>query len=124
MLQRVVVSPNEQARETPYIQHNIEATRRAFALDAVEERQISGEARLTRADIDRNTATLENVRLWDHQPLLDTFSQLQEIRTYYDFASIDNDRYRINGVAAAGDAVGARAQLELACRTGRGSTSA
>jgi uncharacterized membrane protein (UPF0182 family) len=48
-----------------------------------------------RADIGRNAATLENVRLWDHQPLLDTFGQLQEIRTYYDFASVDNDRYSI-----------------------------
>jgi uncharacterized membrane protein (UPF0182 family) len=82
----------------PYIQNNIEATRKAFALDGVEERQTSGEARLTRADIDRNTATLQNVRLWDHQPLLETFSQLQEIRTYYDFVRIDNDRYPINGV--------------------------
>jgi uncharacterized protein len=98
LLQRMVVKPNEQAREIPYIQNNIQATRKAFALDGVEERQISGEARLTRADIDRNTATLQNVRLWDHQPLLDTFSQLQEIRTYYDFAAIDNDRYTINGV--------------------------
>ena len=97
-LQRIVVSPNEQARETPYIRNNIEATRRAFALDGVEERPISGEARLTRADIDRNAATLQNVRLWDHQPLLETFSQLQEIRTYYDFHAIDNDRYTINGV--------------------------
>ena len=97
LLQRIVVSPNEQARETPYIQHNIEATRTAFALAGIEERPISGEARLTRADIDRNTATLQNVRLWDHGPLLDTFSQLQEIRTYYDFVAIDNDRYTIDG---------------------------
>ena len=98
LLQRIVVKPNEQVRELPYIQNNIDATRKAFALDGVEERQISGEARLTRADIDRNTATLQNVRLWDHQPLLDTFSQLQEIRTYYDFVAIDNDRYTIDGV--------------------------
>ena len=97
LLQRFVVRPNEQVRETPYIQHNIEATRRAYAVDDVEERQISGESRLTRADIDRNSTTLQNVRLWDHQPLLDTFSQLQEIRTYYDFANIDNDRYILNG---------------------------
>ena len=97
LLQRIVVLPNEQERETPFIQHNIEATRKAFGLDSVEERQISGEARLSRADIDRNTDTLQNIRLWDHQPLLETFSQLQEIRTYYDFASIDNDRYVING---------------------------
>jgi len=99
LLQRTVVKPNEQVREIPYIQNNIEATRKAFGLDSVEERQISGEARLTRAEIDRNTATLQNVRLWDHQPLLDTFSQLQEIRTYYDFTAIDNDRYTINGVS-------------------------
>jgi uncharacterized membrane protein (UPF0182 family) len=39
------------------------------------------------------------VRLWDHQPLLDTFGQLQEIRTYYDFVGVDNDRYKINGAA-------------------------
>ncbi|HEY6361951.1 MAG TPA: UPF0182 family protein [Vicinamibacterales bacterium] len=97
MLQRFVVTPNEQAREAPYIQHNIEATRRAFALDRVEEREISGDALLTREDIANNAPTLENVRLWDHQPLLETFGQIQEIRTYYDFASVDNDRYPIDG---------------------------
>ncbi len=97
MLQRFVVTPNEQAREEPYIQHNIEATRRAFALDAVEEREISGDALLTRNDIANNASTLENVRLWDHQPLLETFGQIQEIRTYYDFVSVDNDRYTIDG---------------------------
>jgi uncharacterized protein len=96
-LQRFVVTPNEQTRESPYIQHNIDATRRAFALDRVEERELSGDAALTQADITRNAATLENVRLWDHQPLLETFGQIQEIRTYYDFVSVDNDRYRVNG---------------------------
>jgi uncharacterized membrane protein (UPF0182 family) len=95
LLQRFVVTPNEQTRETPFIQHNIDATRRAFALDRVEAQELSGDALLTREDIVRNAATVENVRLWDHQPLLDTFAQLQEIRTYYDFASVDNDRYPI-----------------------------
>jgi uncharacterized membrane protein (UPF0182 family) len=97
LIQRFVVTPNEQARESPFIQHNIDATRRAYALDAVEERELSGDATLTREDIARNGATLENVRLWDHQPLLDTFGQIQEIRTYYDFVSVDNDRYPVNG---------------------------
>jgi uncharacterized membrane protein (UPF0182 family) len=97
MLQRFVVTPNEQVRESPFIQHNIDATRRAFALDGVEERGLTGDAMLTRDDIARNAPTLQNVRLWDHQPLLDTFGQLQEIRTYYDFVSVDNDRYVLNG---------------------------
>jgi uncharacterized membrane protein (UPF0182 family) len=96
-LQRFVVAPNEQVKETPYIVHNIAATRKAFALDRIEERQLSGDVQLTREDIERNDATLKNVRLWDHQPLLDTFGQIQEIRTYYDFVSVDNDRYVING---------------------------
>jgi uncharacterized protein len=96
-LQRFVVDPNEQSMETPYIIHNIDATRRAFALDTAVERELSGDALLTRADIEANAATFRNVPLWDHQPLLDTFSQIQEIRTYYDFVSVHNDRYVIDG---------------------------
>ncbi len=97
VLHRFVVAPNEQVRETPYIVHNIAATRAAFGLAAVEERELTGEARLDRADLERNAATLDNVPLWNELPLLDTFSQIQEIRTYYDFSSVDNDRYRIDG---------------------------
>ena len=56
-MQRFIVAPNEQTRESPYIQHNIDATRRAFGLDGVEERELSGDALLTPADIGRNAAT-------------------------------------------------------------------
>ena len=97
VLQRFFVAPNEQVRETPYIEHNIAATRQAFALDRVDDRELTGDAELTRADIERNRDTIDNVRLWDHQPLLQTFGQLQVIRPYYDFISVDNDRYDING---------------------------
>lgn len=97
LLQRFAVTPNEQVRETPYMEYNIAATREAFALDTIEERELQGEASLTKQDIENNRATLDNVRLWDHQPLLETFGQIQEIRTYYDFVNVDNDRYQING---------------------------
>jgi len=97
VIQRIVVTPNEQEKEAPFITYNIESTRKAFALDNVEERELSGDATLTLADINNNSETINNVRLWDHQPLLDTFGQIQEIRTYYDFASVDNDRYVIDG---------------------------
>jgi hypothetical protein len=97
VLQRFFVAPNEQVRELPYIGHSIAATRAGFALDRVVERQLSGEAQLTAEDIERNAATLDNVPLWNDQPLLDTFGQIQEIRTYYDFVSVDNDRYVIDG---------------------------
>ena len=97
LFQQFVVTPDEQAREAPYIVHNIAATREAFDLEQIEERELSGDATLTMADIEGNAETLNNVRLWDHQPLLDTFGQIQEIRTYYQFASVDNDRYVVDG---------------------------
>ena len=53
--------------------------------------------RLTERDIEANRPTIDNVRLWDRDPLLQTFGQLQEIRTYYDFVSVDDDRYVIDG---------------------------
>lgn len=96
-VQRFVVTPNEQTTEQPYILNNIAATRKAYALDRVEERQISGDATLSPQDIIANASTIENVRLWDHQPLLQTFGQLQEIRPYYDFVNVDNDRYTLDG---------------------------
>jgi uncharacterized protein len=96
-LQRFVVAPNEQTKETEFIVHNIAATRAAYAIQDVAEREMSGEAVLSAEDVTRNAATLRNVPLWDHQPLLETFGQIQEIRTYYDFVSVDNDRYTIDG---------------------------
>ena len=97
LIQRIVVTPNEQEREEPYIEFNVEATRKAFALEEIDARELSGDATLTRSDIEANPETINNVRLWDHGPLLDTFGQIQAIRSYYDFASVDNDRYVING---------------------------
>jgi uncharacterized membrane protein (UPF0182 family) len=97
LVQKLVVSPNELVKETPFIKHNIAATRRAFALDKIEEREISGDKPITAADISANNLTVKNVRLWDRKPMLSTLAQLQEIRTYYEFAEVDNDRYIIDG---------------------------
>jgi uncharacterized protein len=96
-VQRFSVGPNEFVKETPYIQHSIAATRKAFALDKVEERELTGEKTLTGQDIQKNQQTIKNIRLWDKEQLLETFSQLQEIRQYYEFHAVDNDRYRVNG---------------------------
>jgi hypothetical protein len=96
-IQKLVVAPTELTRETPYLRYHIAATRQAWGLDSVETRDLSDEADLTLADLRTNAPTLENVRLWDRDPLLQTFGQLQEIRTYYDFVSVDDDRYWIDG---------------------------
>ena len=96
-VQRLVVQPNELARETPQIQHHIAATRAAWAIDRIERRELATERPLTMRDIQANQATIRNVRLWDREPLLQTYGQIQSIRTYYDFVSVDDDRYTING---------------------------
>ncbi len=97
LVQKLIVAPNELVKETAFIKYNIAATRQAFALDTIEEREISGDKPIFAADISSNHLTVKNVRLWDRKPLLSTFSQIQEIRTYYEFAEVDNDRYIIDG---------------------------
>ena len=97
LLQRFQVTPNELVAERPYIEHNIRMTRQAYGLNAVKEQDFAAEERLTAAALERNSLTIKNIRLWDHRPLLTSFAQLQEIRTYYKFADVDVDRYMING---------------------------
>jgi uncharacterized membrane protein (UPF0182 family) len=91
------VVPNEVEAEKPFIERNIKSTRLAYGLDKVESKDFPAEEKLTAADLKRNESTIKNIRLWEHRPLLATYAQLQEIRTYYKFVDVDNDRYMING---------------------------
>ncbi|HAR95117.1 MAG TPA: UPF0182 family protein [Deltaproteobacteria bacterium] len=98
LLQSLKVTPNEIKLEAPFIQHHINFTRFAYDLDRIETRPFDPGYTLTSGDIEKNDATIKNIRLWDHAPLLKTYSQLQQIRTYYRFTDIDNDRYTVNGI--------------------------
>ncbi|MBT5028195.1 MAG: UPF0182 family protein [Nitrospina sp.] len=97
LLQKFVVAPNELIKEAPYMEHAIAGALNAYGLNQTEMHVLSGADSLTAESIERNATTIENIRLWDQEPLLDTLGQIQEIRTYYQFQSVDNDRYRING---------------------------
>jgi len=92
-----VVKPNELVREKPYIEHNIEMTRKAWGLDRFSQREFPAETTVGATDPTNNQPTLQNIRLWDLTALKDTLRQIQEIRTYYDFPDIDIDRYDIDG---------------------------
>ncbi|HEV8307837.1 MAG TPA: UPF0182 family protein [Methylomirabilota bacterium] len=96
LVQRLRVAPNALVAESPFIAHHIRLTRQAFGLDRIEEREFPVRESLEPADLARNAPTLRNIRLWDHGPALATFAQLQEIRTYYRFVDVDNDRYLID----------------------------
>ncbi len=96
-IQGFIVKPNELDRESPYIGHNIEWTRRGFALDQIELRDFEAENSVAALDLSNNRESLENVRLWDWHALQDTLRQIQAIRTYYDFPDVDVDRYVAGG---------------------------
>ncbi|MFI4869694.1 MAG: UPF0182 family protein [Steroidobacterales bacterium] len=92
-----IVKPNQLVRERPFIEHNIEMTRRAYALDRIEAHPFPAETTVAALDAANNQTTLGNIRLWDWRALQDTLRQIQEIRTYYDFPDIDIDRYTVGG---------------------------
>ena len=92
-----IVKPNELVRETPYITHNIEFTRRAYGLDRIVRQAFPAETSIEAVDLARNQATIQNIRLWDWRALQDTLRQIQAIRTYYEFQDVDIDRYTIDG---------------------------
>jgi len=95
IVQRLVVQPNELQRETPYIERSIALTRQAFDLQRINVKPFQPEGDLTAAGLQDNRLTLDNIRLWDTRPLLESNRQLQQIRLYYEFFDADVDRYTI-----------------------------
>ena len=94
-VQWFIVEPNELELETPYLERNITFTREAYGLAEVTESAHDPRPGLDMPTITANRPTIDNVRLWDWQPLTQTFRQLQQIRTYYAFRNVDVDRSRI-----------------------------
>ena len=97
LFERLYVKPNELNYEAPFIARNIALTREAYKLDNVLVKPFPADENLTYKSLQNDRPTIENIRLWDAQPLLDTYAQLQEIRTYYKFYDADIDRYRLSG---------------------------
>jgi uncharacterized membrane protein (UPF0182 family) len=97
VVQKTVVKPNELAKESPYIHYNIQYTREAYNLNMINEVSFPAGEKLTAQNIQSNQATINNIRIWDERPLLQTYNQLQSIRLYFEFNDVDVDRYQING---------------------------
>ena len=96
LVQKFAVEPSELSRETSYIEHNIECTRRAFGLDEIAVRSLDVNDDLSFEELTQeHSDTIENIRLWDWRSLGQTYGQLQEIRAYYDFFDMDLDRYQV-----------------------------
>ena len=95
LVQAFVVRPSELSLETPYLRHYIEFTRKAYNLDGIQETAYPALTDLTPEVLARNQDTIQNIRLWDSRPLLQTYQQTQAIRLYYQFYNVDVDRYHL-----------------------------
>ncbi|MGA8756420.1 MAG: UPF0182 family protein [Stellaceae bacterium] len=96
VFERFYVKPSELQLEAPFIKRNIELTREAYNLRQISVKPFPAEQGLTFQSLQRNRGTIDNIRLWDWRPLMDTYAQLQEIRTYYKFLDVDVDRYHLD----------------------------
>jgi len=96
-VQQFQVKPNELNLERPYIQNNIQATRQAFNLEKVAVQDFNIQDQVSQIQVQQSQATIKNIRLLDYRPLQTTYNQIQSIRQYYDFPTIEVDRYNING---------------------------
>jgi len=95
--QQFSVKPNELEREQQYLSYNIQATRQAFGLDKLDEKELDISDTLTQKQLVDNKLILDNIRFWDWRVLDTNYSQKQLFRQYYDFVDIDIDRYLISG---------------------------
>jgi hypothetical protein len=99
-IQQFQVKPSESSKEAPFIQRNIDATRDAFGLSAVEVKDFQATLNAAAGQLSKDAVTISNIRLMDPNVLSATFRQLQQIKPYYTFgATLDVDRYKVDGVS-------------------------
>lgn len=97
VIQRFTVVPAQLQKEQPFIKRNIESTRKAYGIESIEQHPYDATTGITREAVESNPQTINNIRLWDPDTLSTVYKQLQNIRTYYEFADVDIDRYTIDG---------------------------
>jgi uncharacterized membrane protein (UPF0182 family) len=94
-IQRFRVDPNELELETPYIDAQVDATRRAFGLDEI--RRVDYDVTSRQPPLERVREHASSVPLWDDRPLKATYDQLQGLLAYHEFPDVDVDRYGPRG---------------------------
>jgi len=96
-VQALKVNPAQNTLERPYIQRNIDATRAAMGIQHVTSQPYAASSTLTAAQLQADSGTLSNVRLWDPLETQPTYDKQQDTRSYYQFNSLAVDRYSVNG---------------------------
>ncbi|MYS13859.1 UPF0182 family protein [Streptomyces sp. SID4982] len=95
IVQKFQVQPNEQAKEAPYVQKNLTATREAYGIDHTKVSEYSGRSSTDdKTKLRDQVGQTASIRIMDPNVVSPTFQQLQQIRNYYGFPkNLDVDRY-------------------------------
>jgi uncharacterized membrane protein (UPF0182 family) len=98
LIEKFVVKPNFTRTEGDAILHNIDATMAAFDLNNIKTVDFQVNLDATK-DIEAWSTKkhFENIPVWDREFLIDSYMQLEGLRPYYGFPTVDEDRYFING---------------------------
>ncbi|MEV5004475.1 UPF0182 family protein [Streptomyces sp. NPDC093064] len=115
IVQKFQVEPNEQAKEAPYVQKNLKATREAYGIDDSKVADYAGTSSTQdKAKLRDAAADTASYRLMDPNIVSPTFEQLQQVRNYYGFPSnLAVDRYKTKDGKVQDTVIGLR-ELNLA----------
>lgn len=99
IVQKFQVQPNEQAKEAPYVEKNLKATREAYGIDDAQVSEYPGTPQTDdKTRLRDDVADAASIRIMDPNVVSPTFQQLQQIRNYYAFpTNLDVDRYTKDG---------------------------
>ncbi|WP_371674401.1 UPF0182 family protein [Streptomyces sp. NBC_00289] len=99
IVQKFQVQPNEQAKEAPYVEKNLKATREAYGIDGAKVTEYSGKSTTSdKTELRDDVDSTASIRIMDPNVVSPTFQQLQQIRNYYAFpTNLDVDRYSKDG---------------------------
>ncbi|MEU1037448.1 UPF0182 family protein [Streptomyces sp. NPDC005551] len=99
IVQKFQVQPNEQAKEAPYVEKNLQATREAYGIDGAQVKEYAGRSDTDdKSKLRKDADGAASIRLLDPNVVSPTFQQLQQVRNYYAFPSnLDVDRYSKDG---------------------------
>lgn len=97
LIQSVFVKPNEFEYEKSFLKNNMIETRAAYGLDKVEPYDFTTIEELTPETIQNNRNTIDNIRVVDYNPTLESNKQLQSNTNFYTFVNGDILNYTVNG---------------------------
>ncbi|MFE9629360.1 UPF0182 family protein [Streptomyces sp. NPDC006527] len=99
IVQKFQVQPNEQAKEAPYVEKNLKATREAYGIEDAQVSEYSGVSKTEdKTTLRDDVGATASIRVLDPNIVSPTFQQLQQMRKYYAFPdNLDVDRYNVNG---------------------------